>query len=399
MLFRSKKETVKEFQEKIKRIFKGIQSDKEIKLRLWKIIKDDIEGLDKIYWENIKSKKETIGVEGELINDTSLINDLGIEEITVILVETPINGKDFIFTQKKIMHPRISSSNINDNNWKELAVIDNNKFVQIPLKILANPGVSKCGRTGLYNLKNTCYMNSALQCLSNCQELTKYFLLKLYVKDINEKKPLGHQGKLANAYYALIENMWRGNRNAISPTELKDLITEKAEQFVGYSQQDSQEFIHYMLDILGEDLNRVKVKPYIEFKEENLSDLELSNKLWEYHLSRNKSIITDFFCGQLWSNIKCPKCNNKSTSFDPFMMLSVDIPVAINIELVFIPLSVNKDIININITVPSHISLLELGKRLAVNLILPETRRSAVASVSEEKIMKKLQLELCYNKT
>ena len=62
-------------------------------------------------------------------------------------------------------------------------------------------------------------------------------------------------------------------------------------------------------------------------------------------------------------------------------------------------MSVNKDIINININVPSHISLLELGKRLAINLILPETSRIAFASVSEGKIMKKLQLELCYNKT
>ena len=37
------------------------------------------------------------------------------------------------------------------------------------------------GLTGLGNLGNTCYMNSALQCLKNVEELTQYFLRKCYL--------------------------------------------------------------------------------------------------------------------------------------------------------------------------------------------------------------------------
>lgn len=48
------------------------------------------------------------------------------------------------------------------------------------------------------------------------------------------------------------------------------------------------------MDGLHEDLNRVKQKPYIEIKDaDGQPDEEVADEHWQYHLSRNNSIIVD----------------------------------------------------------------------------------------------------------
>jgi ubiquitin carboxyl-terminal hydrolase 4/11/15 len=99
-------------------------------------------------------------------------------------------------------------------------------------------------------------MNSMLQCISNTQELTDYFLNDQYVADINRDNPLGMGGKLATAYAKLLKDMWSGKFTVVVPAEFKRTIGEYAPQFAGYQQQDSQELMSFLLDGLHEDLNR-----------------------------------------------------------------------------------------------------------------------------------------------
>ena len=77
-------------------------------------------------------------------------------------------------------------------------------------------------------------MNSGLQCLSNVPELTKYFLFKLYQKDINTDNPLGMGGKLAEAYHGLLVDMWLGKERRTAPYDLKRVLGKRVARFSGY---------------------------------------------------------------------------------------------------------------------------------------------------------------------
>ncbi|KAJ3052911.1 Ubiquitin carboxyl-terminal hydrolase 15 [Rhizophlyctis rosea] len=184
------------------------------------------------------------------------------------------------------------------------------------------------GAAGLSNLGNTCFMNSALQCLSNTSPLTRFFLGDLWKDDINEDNPLGMKGEIAEQYAYLIRQLWDVNGpKAFSPYKFKSTIGKFNSMFQGYGQQDSQELLNSLLDGLHEDLNRIKKKPYIETPDmDEKGDEEIAGTLWDIHCQRNSSVIVDLFQGQYKSRLECPECGKSSTTFDPFMFLSIPIP-------------------------------------------------------------------------
>lgn len=135
---------------------------------------------------------------------------------------------------------------------------------------------------------NTCFMNSALQCLSHTRELTKYFLFECYKADLNTDSPLGLGGNLAKAYHSLLYDLWMGKEGRSAPYDLKRVLGKKLQQFAGYGQQCSGEFLTCLLDYLHEDLNRIKKKPYIEIPDqEDRTDQQMSDLSWKAFVARN----------------------------------------------------------------------------------------------------------------
>ncbi|KAM6547259.1 hypothetical protein CsatB_018935 [Cannabis sativa] len=179
------------------------------------------------------------------------------------------------------------------------------------------------GLIGLQNLGNTCFMNSAIQCLVHTPEFAKYFR-EDYHQEINWQNPLGMVGELALAFGELLRKLWAPGRMPVAPRPFKTKLARFAPQFSGYNQHDSQELLAFLLDGLHEDLNRVKHKPYIRSRDaDGRPDEQVADEYWANHIARNDSIIVDVCQGQYKSTLVCPVCNKVSVTFDPFMYLSL----------------------------------------------------------------------------
>jgi ubiquitin C-terminal hydrolase len=103
---------------------------------------------------------------------------------------------------------------------------------------------------GFYNLGNTCYLNSGLQLIINNKKLCNHILL---LSENNNSKELYMLSQFIKNYYNDNSNM------ILNPNFIKEIVTNKNNEFSGFRQNDSFEFIIYFLDYIFENFKIPKL--------------------------------------------------------------------------------------------------------------------------------------------
>uniref|UniRef100_A0A8D0GU72 ubiquitinyl hydrolase 1 n=1 Tax=Sphenodon punctatus TaxID=8508 RepID=A0A8D0GU72_SPHPU len=127
------------------------------------------------------------------------------------------------------------------------------------------------------------------------------------------------------AFADVIATLWHpDSTDAANPGRFKAVFQKYVPSFTGYSQQDAQEFLKFLMDRLHVEINRKGRKtPSILSDAKRPALLEDSDTL----LFANAALPSpDLFVGQLKSCLRCQACGYRSTTFEVFCDLSLPIP-------------------------------------------------------------------------
>ncbi|AEY97980.1 FAFR296Cp [Eremothecium gossypii FDAG1] len=184
--------------------------------------------------------------------------------------------------------------------------------------------------TGLRNMSNTCYINSMLQCLFSTTEFRNLFLSNKYSRYLKSS----NMDNMSRSFYMLFKKMYMNGGCSVVPSGfLKMCSYLKPDLRIPHGQQDTQEFLLFLLDRLRDELSYLAavVNDYPQLLLHESSVLKVNDKEYTTWFDQNfekngLSPIDSIFQGQIEHQLSCQRCDFSSYSYSTFYVLSLALP-------------------------------------------------------------------------
>ena len=166
-------------------------------------------------------------------------------------------------------------------------------------------------------------MNATLQCLSNTDKLTNFFLKEFKY----DKNKVDETKKISNQFYVVLRHLWSktSDKKDYAPKHFKEALSEANPLFSGVNANDSKDLLNFLLETLHKELNTAPE----EDKEDNdtgnninqFSEEDIKQYFFKDFAKRYRSIISDLFYFTFEIKSQCCNCKYIKYNFqvNPFL--------------------------------------------------------------------------------
>ena len=268
------KEIKKEKEQNIKQFQEQIRKQKQENFLKLKEFQEHIEKLKQEYEHKI--------------NQFNQLNTKNISEIKEFSKQNNQLNRELLLKNQEI------------DKYKKELIIMKKQLEELKSKLSAE---KKTILRGLNNIGATCYMNATLQCLSNTQKLTEFFLKKY--KDKRENL-------MANEYHKLIINLWDKSKNntPYSPDSFKQVLSKENPLFAGIAANDSKDLINFLLERFHKELNQIYPNSIINnnIQQDQTNEQGMLNLFLQEFKDKFNSPISNLFYGIMETKSQCYGC-------------------------------------------------------------------------------------------
>ena len=180
---------------------------------------------------------------------------------------------------------------------------------------------------GLDNVGGINYMNSIIQCFSQTEILTNYFLeesnkIEQYDEDEYE---------LTKSYLKIIEKLWLTNKNIqFNPYNFRNVIISKNKSFKDSNSEKIKDFINFILEQLHNELKNKNIENDLDQNKSldlNANDKEIMLKNFNEKINKEKTIISELFFGTIETSYECLHCNNNIIYYNYEILKYITFPL------------------------------------------------------------------------